>query len=448
MTANVRTIRGVPLRLRAGAAPLAERARGARRGDLRARGFRRLNGERAAGEPVFANPRNAAAGSLRQLDSRITARRPLEIFFHGAGTMDGTRFASQWEFLARCGAGVCRRIRRTTAARRRRRGRRYHARSSPQRATLPYEIDGVVPRSTTGAQQGRLGQVSRSPRWAIAYKFKAQQGHDGRLDIVPSVGRLGRLTPIAVLEPVVVGGVTISKRVAPQHGRDRAQGRSHRRYRAHRARRRRHSVRRRGRTRRGAPARSARSRCRRSARSAAARSCARRARPRIAASTCVPGAARARSATSPPRTRSTSTASATSSSISSSSAASSTTSPTSTASTHEQLAALERMGEKSAATWSRGDRREQGRRRSIVYLRARHPARRRASRGGAGGSLRHARRVEEASEEELLAAARHRTGDGARDPRVLRRARESRRVHRLLEVGVAPCKRRRTAAGR
>jgi DNA ligase (NAD+) len=182
-------------------------------------GFRRLNAERAErGEPLFANPRNAAAGSLRQLDSRITAKRPLEIFCHGAGTMSGTRFASQWEFLAalrawglpvnpenrRCAdvAGALERWQELAAARER----------------LPYEIDGVVLKVDDTALQERLGQVSRSPRWAIAYKFKAQQATTKVLDIVPSVGRLGTVTPIAVLEPVAVGGVTV--RNASLHNMD------------------------------------------------------------------------------------------------------------------------------------------------------------------------------------------------------------------------------------
>jgi DNA ligase (NAD+) len=221
VTANLRTIRGVPLALRPakGAPPIPERIEVRAEVLLSKAGFRRLNAERAErGEPTFANPRNAAAGSLRQLDSRITATRPLEIFCHGAGALGGARFATQWEFLAALRAwGLpvnpenrrCADVGATLV--------RYRELAAA-REELPDEIDGVVLKVDDVALQERLGQVSRSPRWAVAYKFKAQQATTKVLAIDASVGRLGTVTPVAVLEPVVVGGVTV--RNASLHNMD------------------------------------------------------------------------------------------------------------------------------------------------------------------------------------------------------------------------------------
>lgn len=212
VTANVRTIRSLPLRLR-GAGPGGPPARLEVRGEVifpRA-AFDALNAERGrAGEPPFANPRNAAAGSLRQLDPAITAARPLDLLFHSAGLIEGAALAGHWEFLA----ALRRWGLRTSALNDRARGAdavvAYHARIARQRETLPYEVDGVVAKVDDLALQRRLGEVSRSPRWAIAFKFKAQQGETRVRDIVASVGRTGILTPVAELEPVTVGGVTIA----------------------------------------------------------------------------------------------------------------------------------------------------------------------------------------------------------------------------------------------
>ena len=221
VTANLRTIRSIPLALRPakGAPPVPSRLEVRAEVLLSKAGFQRLNAGRAErGESVFANPRNAAAGSLRQLDSRITASRPLEIFCHGAGALGGARFATQWEFLATLAAWGfpvsdenrrCADVGETLA--------RYQELAAA-RETLPYEIDGVVLKVDDVALQERLGQVSRSPRWAVAYKFKAQQATTRVLAIEPSVGRLGTVTPVAVLEPVVVGGVTV--RNASLHNMD------------------------------------------------------------------------------------------------------------------------------------------------------------------------------------------------------------------------------------
>jgi len=212
VTANVRTIRSVPLRLtpgRGGAVPRRLEARGEVIFPLAA--FAQLNAERAAAdEPPFANPRNAAAGSLRQLDPRITAKRPLDIFFHSAGLIDGPAFASHAEFLAALQGWnlkvnplnrICRGADAIIA---------YHREIAATRATLRYEVDGVVAKVNAYDLQRRLGEVSRSPRWAIAFKFKAQQGRTRIVAIIPSVGRTGVITPVAQLEPVSVGGVTIS----------------------------------------------------------------------------------------------------------------------------------------------------------------------------------------------------------------------------------------------
>jgi DNA ligase (NAD+) len=212
VTANVRTIRSVPLVLaQTRNRPLPHR--------LEARGevifphaaFEQLNAERrAADEAPFANPRNAAAGSLRQLDSRITAKRPLQMFFHSAGVIEGATFDSHWEFLATLGAwgfkinplnAQCNGADELIA---------YQSAIAERRDGLEYDVDGVVAKVNSTALQRRLGEVSRSPRWAIAFKFKAQRGQTRVRDILPSVGRTGILTPVAELEPVSVAGVTIS----------------------------------------------------------------------------------------------------------------------------------------------------------------------------------------------------------------------------------------------
>jgi len=214
VTANVKTIRSVPLRLRRDArhrlpVPRLLEARGEVIFPTAA--FAQLNAERAkAGEPLFANPRNAAAGSLRQLDSRITARRPLDIFLHSAGKLEGVSCANHWEFLqALRHWGL-----KTNPLNRRCQGAdeviSYHAEIAAKRTALPYEADGIVAKVNELDYQRRLGELSRSPRWAIAFKFKAHQGTTRIIDIVPSVGRTGALTPVAELEPVAIGGVTIS----------------------------------------------------------------------------------------------------------------------------------------------------------------------------------------------------------------------------------------------
>jgi DNA ligase (NAD+) len=210
VTQNIRTIKSVPLRLLkpAAVAGLLEV-----RGEviLPRRAFERLNQERIkAGEAPFANPRNAAAGSLRQLDPRVTASRPLEIFCHSHGVVDGIQFSSQWEFLngiKQFGlrtnplSRLCRNVGEVLE---------YWNTLTERRHDLDYEADGVVAKVNSFELQERLGEVSRSPRWAIAYKFKAQQAETRIREINVYVGRIGSLTPVAKLEPVQLGGVTIS----------------------------------------------------------------------------------------------------------------------------------------------------------------------------------------------------------------------------------------------
>jgi DNA ligase (NAD+) len=147
---------------------------------------------------------------LRQLDPSITAARPLDLLFHSAGQVEGAAFGSHWAFLAALRHWGLR----ASTLNHRAVGAdavvAFHAEMARRREDLPYEVDGIVAKVDDIAQQQRLGEVSRSPRWAIAFKFKAQRGETRVRNILASVGRTGILTPVAELEPVTVGGVTIS----------------------------------------------------------------------------------------------------------------------------------------------------------------------------------------------------------------------------------------------
>ncbi len=210
VTSNVRTIPSIPLRLLGeGWPPLLEV-----RGEvyMPKEGFRRLNEEqRARGEKSFANPRNAAAGSLRQLDPRVTARRPLAMYCYGIGEVEGWDLPpTHYETLqALKGWGL-----RVSAEIRRVEGIEgclaYHREILERRDDLPYEIDGVVYKVDRYEQQERLGFVARAPRWALAHKFPAEEEMTVVKAIEVQVGRTGALTPVARLEPVFVGGVTVT----------------------------------------------------------------------------------------------------------------------------------------------------------------------------------------------------------------------------------------------
>jgi len=208
VTANVRTIHSVPLVLRGDPPPLLEV-----RGEvfMPVAGFERMNREAAArGEKVFVNPRNAAAGSLRQLDARITAARPLDVFFYALGEVRGEVPDSHSQLLAAFrgwGLKTCPESRRVNGVE----GcLAYYRELGAKRASLPYQIDGVVYKVDARADQERLGFVSRAPRWALAHKFPAEEATTTVEAVEFQVGRTGAVTPVARLKPVFVGGVTVS----------------------------------------------------------------------------------------------------------------------------------------------------------------------------------------------------------------------------------------------
>jgi DNA ligase (NAD+) len=217
VTANLRTVRAMPEQL----------VHGAPRGEVEIRGevflshreFARINADRTReGEPVYANPRNAASGSLRQLDPSITAQRRLEYFAYALGSIEDEAPPSQWALLAalhawglntnansQCCAGIDEVVQFCEA---------WHAR----REDLDYDIDGVVVKVDARALQETLGYVARSPRWAIAYKFPAEQARTVVRAIRVQVGRTGALTPVADMDPVPIAGVVVSR--ATLHNED------------------------------------------------------------------------------------------------------------------------------------------------------------------------------------------------------------------------------------
>ncbi|HRF73782.1 MAG TPA: NAD-dependent DNA ligase LigA [Accumulibacter sp.] len=218
VTANLRTLRSIPLRLRGSGWPASIEVRGEVliwRSD-----FARLNErQREKGEKEFVNPRNAAAGALRQLDPRITATRPLRFFAYGLGAIDGAGWPSShsaWlDRLAGWGLPVAGERRRVSGLA----GLlAYYQEIGGRRASLPYDIDGVVYKVDDLAAQARLGFVSRAPRFAIAHKFPAEEAVTELLEISIQVGRTGALTPVARLQPVFVGGVTVTS--ATLHNED------------------------------------------------------------------------------------------------------------------------------------------------------------------------------------------------------------------------------------
>ena len=217
ITPNVRTLRSVPERLEGDDVPALLEVRG--EVFIATDDFARLNERLTAdGKPPFANPRNAAAGSLRQKDPRVTASRPLSLTLHGLGALEGWTPASQSEAyacLARWGLPVSSRaevhddLDGVLA---------YIARWGEHRHDVEHEIDGVVVKVDSVPLQRRLGATSNAPRWAIAHKYPPEEATTTLRDITVSVGRTGRATPFAMLEPVHVGGVTVS--TATLHNQD------------------------------------------------------------------------------------------------------------------------------------------------------------------------------------------------------------------------------------
>ena len=221
ITHNVRTIPSIPLRLNGEGIPGVLEVRGEIY--MPRQGFEQLNERaRAAGEKTFVNPRNAAAGSLRQLDARLTAQRPLQMCCYSVGLVEEgdlpDTHAQVLDSLLRWGL-------RTNPESRVVRGiascEAYYESLAQKRDGLPYDIDGIVYKVNDLAAQQRLGFVSRAPRWAIARKFPAQEEMTRLLDVEFQVGRTGAITPVARLEPVFVGGVTVSN--ATLHNSDEVQ---------------------------------------------------------------------------------------------------------------------------------------------------------------------------------------------------------------------------------
>lgn len=220
ITANVRTIRTVPLTLRTDVSfPFSKTMDVRGEVFIALEAFRELNKERLEkGESLFANPRNAAAGSLRQLDSKITAQRPLEIFCYGIGMTEGLSVTTHWDILRRLkrlGLRINPLIQRCEGIKN---AIDYYKEIESKRHQLPYEIDGVVIKVDDLDLQRKLGEKSRSPRWAIAYKFPPTQETTRVEKIEVQVGRTGVLTPVARLKPVPVGGVVVSR--ATLHNED------------------------------------------------------------------------------------------------------------------------------------------------------------------------------------------------------------------------------------
>ena len=216
---NLKTIRSIPLKLKTDQIPAPKLLEVRGEVYMDRRDFEKLNEQQLAeGKQPFANPRNSAAGSLRQLDSRITATRPLNIWCYALGACEGISFETHYEFLQtlpKWGFRVNPEIRLCQS---KHELLDYYRNIEEKRDQISYDIDGVVFKVNSIAKQEKLGIKSRSPRWAIAGKFKARQEITRILDIEASVGRTGAITPVAHLQPVSVGGVTVSN--ATLHNQD------------------------------------------------------------------------------------------------------------------------------------------------------------------------------------------------------------------------------------
>ena len=211
VTANVRTIRGVPAHLRTDKMKPPEHL--VVRGEvlLFKKDFEAMNAQaEAAGEKVFANPRNAAAGSLRQLDPRITARRPLSLMFWEVSEASSSRPETQWDCLEAMRAWGLKTSPISEIVKTVDEAIRWHHDLEKRRDELAYEIDGCVYKVNRFADQARLGLRSANPRWAVAYKFTPRQKTTRVVGIEAQVGRTGAVTPVGVLEPIEIGGVTVT----------------------------------------------------------------------------------------------------------------------------------------------------------------------------------------------------------------------------------------------
>ncbi|MEA3368920.1 MAG: NAD-dependent DNA ligase LigA [Candidatus Ratteibacteria bacterium] len=219
ITLNLKTIKSIPLRLQDKSLSIPEKLAVRAEVIMGKKAFLKLNKEREKkGESLFANPRNAAAGSLRQLDSKITARRPLDIFCYGLGEVRGAKFKSQWEMLTtlpKWGFKVnphikkCKNIKEVIS---------FFHHLDKMRQKLPYDLDGIVCKVNEFKLQKELGEVSRSPRWALAYKFAAEKAATRIKEIIVQVGRTGALTPVALMKPIKISGVKVSRATLHNQG--------------------------------------------------------------------------------------------------------------------------------------------------------------------------------------------------------------------------------------
>lgn len=217
ITANLKTLKDIPAQIEAKDFPDITEIRG--EVYMRHEDFVAMNQEREAQKhSLFANPRNAAAGSVRQLDPRITATRPLKFFAYGCDTYAPFYVKTHWEFLQKLKgwgfvvnplAKLCSTVDEVLV---------YYHELESKRATLPYDIDGIVYKVNRIDWQNRMGSSTRAPRWALAHKFPAEQAQTRLNDILIQVGRTGTLTPVANLQPVTVGGVVVSR--ATLHNED------------------------------------------------------------------------------------------------------------------------------------------------------------------------------------------------------------------------------------
>jgi DNA ligase (NAD+) len=210
VTENLRTVRTVPLKLRTDSPPEILEVRG--EVIIYKSDFDKFNQQRLkSGQELFANPRNMAAGSLRQLDSRITARRPLRFFTYGIGATEGVAFDGHYETMNYLKSIGFRTSDFLTKFKKVADVEKFYEDILSKRDSLPYDIDGIVIKVDSYRQQAAAGVLSRSPRWAIAWKFPAIQRNTVVEDIKVQVGRTGILTPVAYLKPVRVGGVTVAR---------------------------------------------------------------------------------------------------------------------------------------------------------------------------------------------------------------------------------------------